>query len=158
MIQPQYAKTNRIDKLDSEIIQLLLKGKNSKYIANKVKSPLSTVQRRTRKLFEEELIVSTVELNYEKLGYKRGLLHLYLSDGQVDEVGNNLAERAGILSVAVHIGNSDLVALFIYKDSKQLLDTISESKKIKGVERVLWSEEVYFIKMNENKLNMLNSS
>ena len=157
-VQPQYAKTNRIDKLDAEIIQLLLKGKNSKYIANKVKSPLSTVQRRTRKLFEEELIVSTVELNYEKLGYKRGLLHLYLSDGMVDEVGRNLAERAGILSVAVHIGNSDLVALFIYKDSKQLLDTISESKKIKGVERVLWSEEVYFIKMNENKLNMLNSS
>lgn len=146
---------SRIDRLDEDIIQLLLKGKNSKDIATKVKSPLSTVQRRTRKLFENELIVSTVELNYEKLGYKRGLLHLYLSDGIVDEVGKILAERAGILSVAVHIGNSDLVALFIYKDSKQLLETISESKKIKGVERVLWSEEVYFIKMNENKLNML---
>jgi len=47
--------------------------------------------------------------------------------------------------VAVHIGNSDLV-LFIYKDSKQLLETISESKIIKGVERILWSEQVYFIK------------
>ena len=146
---------SRIDRLDEDIIQLLLKGKNSKAIATRVKSPLSTVQRRTRKLFENELIVSTVELNYEKLGYKRGLLHLYLSDGIVDEVGKILAERAGILSVAVHIGNSDLVALFIYKDSKQLLETISESKKIKGVERVLWSEEVYFIKMNEIKLNML---
>ena len=156
--QSQSMKNGRIDKLDAEIIQLLLKGKTSKYIAKKVKSPLSTVQRRTRKLFEEQLIVSTDELNYEKLGYKRGLLHLYLTDGLVDEVGQNLADRAGILSVAVHIGNSDLVALFIYKDSKQLLDTISESKKIKGVERVLWSEEVYFIKMNENKLNMLNSN
>jgi len=57
--------------------------------------------------------------------------------------------------VAVHIGNSDLVVLFVYKDSKQLLETISELKKIKGAERVIWSEEVYFIKMNENKLNML---
>ncbi|CAN5564421.1 hypothetical protein BH18THE1_BH18THE1_08250 [soil metagenome] len=63
----------------------------------------------------------------------------------------------GILSVAVHIGNSDHVALFIYKDSKQLLDTISESKKINGVVRVLLSEEVY-IKMNESKLNMLNNN
>ena len=153
--QSQSMKNGRIDKLDAEIIQLLLKGKNSKDIAKKVKSPLSTVQRRTRKLFEEQLIVSTVELNYEKLGYKRGLLHLYLTDGLVDEVGQNLADRPGILSVAVHIGNSDLVALFIYKDSKELLETISESKKIKGVERVLWSEEVYFIKMNDNKLNML---
>ena len=64
----------------------------------------------------------------------------------------------GIISVAVHIGNSDLVALFVYKNSKQLLDTISESKKIPGVERVLWSEEVYFIKMNESKINMLNTN
>lgn len=62
------------------------------------------------------------------------------------------------LYVAVHIGNSDLVALFVYKNSKQLLDTISESKKIPGVERVLWSEEVYFIKMNESKINMLNTN
>ena len=151
-------KFSRIDKLDGEIIQLLIGGKNSKYIAKKLNSPLSTVQRRTRKLFEDELIVSTINLNYEKLGFKRGLLHLYLHDGLVNEVGKALAARPGILSVAVHIGNSDLVALFVYKNSKQLLDTISESKKIPGVERVLWSEEVYFIKMNEGKINMLNTN
>jgi len=70
----------------------------------------------------------------------------------------NLLQRlVCILLVAVHIGNSDLVVLFIYKDSKQLLETISESKIIKGVERILWSEQVYFIKMNENKLNMLQN-
>ena len=151
-------KNGRIDKLDGEIIQLLIKGKSSKFIANKLKAPLSTVQRRTRKLFENELIISTINLNYEKLGFKRGLLHLYLHDGHVNEVGNALAARPGIISVAVHIGNSDLVALFVYKNSKQLLDTISESKKIPGVERVLWSEEVYFIKMNESKINMLNTN
>ena len=150
-------KVSRIDKLDGEIIQLLIGGKNSKYIANKLKSPLSTVQRRTRKLFENELIVSTINLNYEKLGFKRGLLHLYLHDGLVNEVGKAVATKPGILSVAVHIGNSDLVALFVYKNSKQLLDTITESKKIPGVERVLWSEEVYFIKMNESKIDMLNT-
>lgn len=119
---------------------------------------MSTVQRRTRKLFEEELIVNTVELIYEKLGYKSGQLHLCVSHGLVDEVGQNLAYRPGILLAAVHIGNSDLVAVFIYKGSKQLLEMISESKKIKGVEKLLWTEEVYFIKMHENKLNMLNTS
>lgn len=151
-------KYSKIDKLDGDIIQLLIRGKGSKYIAKKLNSPLSTVQRRTRKLFEKELIVSTINLNYEKLGFKRGLLHLYLHDELVYEVGNALAARPGILSVAVHIGNSDLVALFVYKNSKQLLDTISESKKIPGVERVLWSEEVYLIKMNESKINMLNTN
>jgi len=68
----------------------------------------------------------------------------------------NNTTNNGILSVAVHIGNSDLVALFIYKDSKQLLDIISETKLIQGVNRVLWSEEVYFIPMKEDKFNILN--
>jgi Lrp/AsnC family transcriptional regulator, regulator for asnA, asnC and gidA len=158
MQKAESQKNGRIDKLDGEIIQLLIRGKSSKFIANKLKAPLSTVQRRTRKLFENELIISTINLNYEKLGLKRGLLHLYLNDGHVNEVGNALAARPGIISVAVHIGNSDLVALFVYKNSKQLLDTISECKKIPGVERVLWSEEVYFIKMNESKINMLNTN
>ena len=85
----------QIDKLDGQIIQLLLKGKNSKSIATNLKSPLSTVQRRIRKLFEHHLIVSTVDLNYEKLGYKRGMLHLYLSNGHVNEVGQVLAEMPG---------------------------------------------------------------
>jgi hypothetical protein len=46
--------------------------------------------------------------------------------------------------------------LFIYKDSKQLLNTISETKLIEGIDRVLWSEEVYFIPMKEGKFNFLN--
>jgi Lrp/AsnC family transcriptional regulator, regulator for asnA, asnC and gidA len=102
------------------------------------------------------LLTSKVELNYEKLGYKRGFLHIYVANGQVDKIGETVANRQGIISVAVHIGNSDLVALFIYKDSKQLLNTISETKLIEGIDRVLWSEEVYFIPMKEGKFNILN--
>jgi DNA-binding Lrp family transcriptional regulator len=146
----------RIDKLDIRIIELLIAGKNNKYIAGKTNTPLSTVQRRTRKLFEKELLNSKVELNYEKLGYKRGFLHVYLSDGGLKEVGETIGSRPGILSVAVHIGNSDLVCLFIYKNSRQLLDIISETKLVQGVNRVLWSEEVYFIPMKEGKFNILN--
>jgi DNA-binding Lrp family transcriptional regulator len=146
----------KIDKLDVQIIELLIAGRDSKYISAKRKIPLSTVQRRIRKLFEKDLLSSKVELNYEKLGYKRGFLRVYLSDGNVNRIGGEVASRPGILSVAVHIGNSDLVALFIYKNSKQLLDIISETKLIQGVNRVLWSEEVYFIQMKENKFNILN--
>jgi Lrp/AsnC family transcriptional regulator for asnA, asnC and gidA len=146
----------KIDKLDVQLIELLLAGHDTKYIATKTRTPLSTVQRRCRKLFENNLLTSKVELNYEKLGYKRGFLHIYVANGQVDKIGETVANRQGIISVAVHIGNSDLVALFIYKDSKQLLNTISETKLIEGIDRVLWSEEVYFIPMKEGKFNILN--
>ncbi|HET8793794.1 MAG TPA: hypothetical protein VFM31_08370, partial [Nitrososphaeraceae archaeon] len=49
------------------------------------------------------------------------------------------------LSVSVHVGNSDLVALFVYRESKDLVETMGEIKEIEGVDRILWSEEVYFI-------------
>ena len=114
---------------------------------------MSTIQRRTRKLFEKERISTKVELNYEKLGYKRGLLHIYLKKGQLDKIGKTVVEKRGMLSVSVHVGNSDLVALFVYRDSKDLIETMTNIKEIEGVERVLWSEEVYFIPSNQqNKL------
>lgn len=134
-----------VDEIDRKIIELLVANYDNASISRKLQIPLTTIQRRTRKLFEKELVSTKVELNYEKLGYKRGLLHIYIQKGLLDKIGNNLVEKRGILSVSVHVGNSDLVALFVYRDSKDLLHTMGEIKEIEGVDKVLWSEEVYFI-------------
>ena len=134
-----------IDIIDKKIIELLLANHDNSFISQKLDIPLSTIQRRTRKLFEKEIISMKTELNYEKLGYKRGLLHVYLKKGQLDRIGKIVVEKRGMLSVSVHVGNSDLVALFVYRDSKDLIETMTNIKEIEGVERVLWSEEVYFI-------------
>ncbi|HKO41022.1 MAG TPA: Lrp/AsnC family transcriptional regulator [Nitrososphaeraceae archaeon] len=134
-----------IDIIDKKIIELLLANHDNFFISQKLDIPLSTIQRRTRKLFEKEIISMKTELNYEKLGYKRGLLHIYLKKGQLDKIGKIVVEKRGMLSVSVHVGNSDLVALFVYRDSKDLIETMTNIKEIEGVERVLWSEEVYFI-------------
>jgi DNA-binding Lrp family transcriptional regulator len=134
-----------IDIIDKKIIELLIANHDNSFISQKLEILLSTIQRRTRKLFEKEIISTKIELNYEKLGYKRGLLHVYLQKGQLDRIGQIVVEKRGILSVSVHVGNSDLVALFVYRDSKDLIETMTNIKEIEGVERVLWSEEVYFI-------------
>ncbi|HET8792370.1 MAG TPA: Lrp/AsnC family transcriptional regulator [Nitrososphaeraceae archaeon] len=133
------------DEIDKKIIELLISNYDNSSIAKKLKIPLSTIQRRTRKLFEREIVSAKIELNYEKLGYKRGLLHIYLEKGMMDNIGKTIVEKRGMLSVSVHVGNSDLVALFVYRDSKDLIETMGEIKEIEGVNRVLWSEEVYFI-------------
>ena len=138
-------KLVNIDIIDKKIIELLIANHDNSFISQKLEIPLSTIQRRTRKLFEKEIISTKIELNYEKLGYKRGLLHVYLQKGQLDRIGQIVVEKRGILSVSVHVGNSDLVALFVYRDSKDLIETMTNIKEIEGVERVLWSEEVYFI-------------
>jgi Lrp/AsnC family transcriptional regulator for asnA, asnC and gidA len=141
----------RIDSIDIKIIELLTFGHSNKEISDKLQVPLSTVQRRARKLGEKELIVTRTEPNYEKLGFKRGLIHVYLSKGEIDSVGQKISKMRGILSASVHVGNSDLVGFFIYRNTKQLLKMTTDVKQMQGVDKVMWSEEVYSIKVEKSR-------
>jgi DNA-binding Lrp family transcriptional regulator len=139
----------RIDDIDMRVIELLTFGFNNKQISAKLKIPLSTTQRRTRKLFEKGLIVTRTEPNYEKLGFKRGLIHIYLSKGEIESVGRAISKMKGIISASVHVGNSDIVGFFIYRNTWQLLKMTSDVKKVLGVEKIMWSEEVYSIPIDK---------
>jgi Lrp/AsnC family transcriptional regulator for asnA, asnC and gidA len=139
----------RIDNIDIKIIELLTFGHSNKQISDKLDVPLSTIQRRTRKLGERELIVTKTEPNYEKLGFKRGLIHIYLGKGEIDSVGQKLSKMRGIISASVHVGNSDLVGFFIYRNTKQLLKMTTDVKQLQGVDKVMWSEEVYSIRIDK---------
>jgi hypothetical protein len=81
-------------------------------------------------------------IDYKKLGYKKGLLHVYLKDGKVYEVAERLRNIDHVLSVSIHIGNSDVVAEYATQDSNDLLSLMAEVKHMPTVERVVWSEEV----------------
>lgn len=153
---PLIINENDMDSLDVRVLNLLLSGRDSKTIAKELGKPLSTVQRRIRNMVTLELIRHASELNYSKLGLKKGLLHVYLQDGDVRSSAKRLLDFDGILEVATHIGNSDLVGTFVFTDSKEVLDLIANAKKLEGVERVAWSEEVEVIRKNV-KLNLGNS-
>ncbi|NOJ31245.1 MAG: hypothetical protein DA329_03785 [Candidatus Nitrosocosmicus sp.] len=66
----------KLDNNDTKIIQLMLEGKNNREISKLLSIPLSTIQRRARHIFASGIITSRIELDYEKLGYKTGLLHI----------------------------------------------------------------------------------
>ncbi|WP_148685677.1 Lrp/AsnC family transcriptional regulator [Candidatus Nitrosocosmicus hydrocola] len=121
----------------------MLGGKNNKQTSKLLSIPLSTVQRRVRHLFAASIITSRIELNYEKLGYKTGLLHIYLENGGIDRMAKRIDELEGVTFVEIHIGNSDILAHVVYKDGKKLLSLVSEIKNFDGVERIVWSERVY---------------
>lgn len=135
----------KLDATDHEIIKLLISNYESIAISKRLDIPLSTIQRRMRKLFDQDIVRKKIELNYGKVGYKRGMLHIFLKKGFLDEIGKKIVQLQGILSVSVQVGNSDLVANLVYKDSHDLLDIISDIKSLEGIEKVLWSEEVYNI-------------
>ena len=96
-----------------------------------------------------------MELNYKKFGINKGLVHLYLADGEAMLIAKKMAEVPGVISVSVHIGNSDIVAEIIYRDSMDILNMLSLIKRIKGVQKVVWSEEIHRISATK-KENMLS--
>jgi Lrp/AsnC family transcriptional regulator, regulator for asnA, asnC and gidA len=127
----------------------MVMGLENKEIAANLKTPLSTIQRRTRNLIENGIILMKAEINFEKMGIKSGMIHIYLHDGDIDHLVHKISTFDTIGSTEVHIGNSDLIANVQYRNNKQLLQIISNIKKIESVDRILWSEKIYEVK-NKN--------
>jgi Lrp/AsnC family transcriptional regulator, regulator for asnA, asnC and gidA len=146
------------DSIDIKIIELMVSGRNNKQISSQLSMPLSTIQRRVRALLVSGIITPRVQLNYEKLGFKTGLLHIYLQNGNIDQIAEKVYEIDRITSFEIHIGNSDILANVAYKVGKELLNIIAAIKKLEGVERIVWSERIYQSSSKEIRLeqNLLN--
>jgi len=139
-----------------KIIVFLILGLNNKEISREVRVPLSTIQRRTRRIFEKGIVNSRVEPSYRHLGYSKGMLHLYIRNNDAMAAAQELAAIDRVVAVSIHIGNSDVVGDIIYRNSTDILDLISRAKKIEGVERVVWSEEVYSVPITRSKEKILS--
>ncbi|HEY7569841.1 MAG TPA: Lrp/AsnC family transcriptional regulator [Nitrososphaeraceae archaeon] len=149
--------SHSLDKLDYQLINLMILGSDNKAISQELKIPLSTVQRRTRILLRAGYVNQTFQPNYKKLGLKKGLLHVYIRNGEMKKVAEDLLSSDGIMSAGIHVGNSDLVGEFVYEDSEQLVDLISKVKEMERVDRVVWSEEVFLLPgKKQSILSVLN--
>jgi hypothetical protein len=145
----------RMDNTNFRIISLLVLGYDNKKISSTLKMPLSTIQRRTRIILESNLVSLEYQPDFKLLGIKKGLLHTYLRDGHLKKTAEKIAQMEGILSVTIHVGNSDIVSEFVYDNSECLVNFIATIKQIQGVERVMWSEEI--IKLSQHKENVMQS-
>ena len=150
-------KAHKLDKIDYKIICQLLLGSDSKSISSILHIALSTIQRRTRAIIFANIITREYTPNCQILGISKALLHIYLSDGKLRETAEKISEMEGILSVTIHVGNSDIVSEFVYDNSEDLVDIIASIKDIEGVTHIVWSEEIYRLKTHkENILKSFN--
>src|SRR5215472_9438455 len=94
-----------IDKIDQRLI--LIKGYPNKKIALEAGSPLSTIQRRIRNIFENEYIHRKNELNHRKLGLRKGYLLISLKGDFSDKVTEKISAMKGITCIS-------LVTFFVY--------------------------------------------
>jgi len=135
-------QADRIDEIDSKIIGLMASNRSNTEISRILKIPLSTVQRRTRRLLESGIIFTRCVIDYKRFGFKVGLLHIYMKNGDSSQVAEKIAHIEGILSVSLHIGNSDIVAGYAVRNSGGLLELMAKIKGLSDVNKIVWSEEV----------------
>jgi DNA-binding Lrp family transcriptional regulator len=133
----------------------MVKGHENKQISKELRVPLSTIQRRTKNLTDSGVVHTRTVPDFRKLGIKQGLLHIYLTDGNIRQSASQIAKMDGIMSASIHIGDSDVVCGFVYEDSDQLVDIIAAIKHMNNVHKVKWSEEVSELPVNSG--NVLSS-
>jgi DNA-binding Lrp family transcriptional regulator len=144
----------KVDEKDIKIISALTSGASSQQISSQLQMPLSTLQRRIRIILQSGLLEHSFRPDYRRLGLKKGMIHVYLRDGDMKSIAEKISNMDGITSVSIHIGNSDIVADFVYRDSEQIIEIVSSIKKLEGVDKAVWSEEVYVLPMSQQRLGV----
>jgi DNA-binding Lrp family transcriptional regulator len=135
--------TIRPDAIDNRIMELLFDGKNNSEISKKIGVPLSTVQRRVRKLQLNGIMTNQIQLDYRLLGFRTGLIHIFVKMGDIHEIAQRILSLDKVTFVEIYIGDSDILAHVIYEENIDLLNLITKIKNIRGVEKTSWSERVY---------------
>jgi DNA-binding Lrp family transcriptional regulator len=147
-----------IDEIDQKLLELLLKGYTNKRIALEAKSPLSTIQRRIRKIFENEYIYKKTELNHKRLGLRKGYLLISLKGDYSSLIAQKVSLIKGITCVSLVTGSIDILCTCLFKETSDLFKMIESVKTIERVDKVSWAEEVHNIPSNETTISSFQGS
>jgi DNA-binding Lrp family transcriptional regulator len=131
-----------IDEIDQKLIELILKGYSNKKIALEAMSPLSTVQRRIRKIFENQYVQKKSELNHKRLGLRKCYLSISLTGGHSNVVVKKVSAMRGITSVSSVLGSVDIMSTCLFRETTDLFEIIEAIKNIEYVDKVSSAEEV----------------
>lgn len=143
-------KSMVMDDLSKNIAKELIENPEltSREIAKKVKTPLSTVQRRRKDL--ERLVLSRAyNVDMISFGWRIADLLIEIKQGDPYSVASDIFEQNGknIMSSSLRIGSPQIsmVIQICYKSSNELLRILQNIKAIERIGRVEWSEIVQVI-------------
>jgi DNA-binding Lrp family transcriptional regulator len=137
---------SQLSDMDRKMLRLLLDSEGNvptHEISEQLGMPISTVQRR-RKRLEEEYLIKHYSLDPMKFGYRKIDLLIYTQGGDTMSVGQELLKREEVTYAARTIGEHtiDLRIEVFVKDNGVLLDLLETVKAMKGVRDVIWTEVV----------------
>jgi predicted RNA-binding protein with EMAP domain len=62
---------------------------------------------------------------------------MHQRNGNTEKIVEKVYAIKGIISIEVHIGNPDILAVVIYNQGNELLTIITSMKKIEGIKKIL---------------------
>ncbi|MBI2547137.1 MAG: Lrp/AsnC family transcriptional regulator [Candidatus Aenigmarchaeota archaeon] len=127
------------DMKDVEILKELCNDsrKSFREIARKIGIATSTLIKRFNTMKKEGIIKSsTLEIDYEKLGYPlTALIEVMVSKGKLIEVENKIAKLPNVYGVYDLTGESDMIILARFKTRKDLNAFIKSELVSEHIER-----------------------
>jgi DNA-binding Lrp family transcriptional regulator len=150
--------TDKLDKTDILILSDLLKNADikSKEISNKLKIPLSTIQRRRTRIDHSSMLKKGYEIDYKQFGLRRADLMINVSKGDCVIIAQEIVKeyKENVLEASITIGDpqTNLVVEVVYSDSNELFNMILDIKRMEHVEDVRWSEIIKAIIKNDSEI------
>lgn len=126
---------------------------SSLQVSKALEIPLSTIQRR-RKRLEEELVETRYSVKLEKLGWRRAILMISITSRNATEVGKEIMEMDDkiIESASRMLGENsvDLLLNIVFQTNEDIVALIDKIKCKDGIRNVWWSEAIETIGTNQN--------
>lgn len=138
---------------DKKILKALVSSSgatSSLMLSKELDIPLSTVQRRRKKL-ESDFLEFYYLPKVEKLGWHIAIIFISMDSGTANAVGKELLSwEDSVVNVARTMGDErmDLVVQVVFRDSKDLLEICDSIKAIPGVRNLFWTELVAVLGKN----------
>lgn len=138
-----------LDSINLRIIEeLIANGEvKSSEIADKLKIPLSTIQRRRTKI-EKSILKKNYHMDLTLLGYRTAQIFIDIQKGKAREVGEKLLEKydRNVTRASTRINSSNNLCLdVVYNGSDELHNLLEEIKSIPVANQVDWSEQVMIL-------------
>jgi DNA-binding Lrp family transcriptional regulator len=135
--------------VDKRMLQILLTSSgriSSLSLSRRLEIPLTTIQRR-RKRLENEFLEASYSLKLDRLGFRKVDLLISTSNGRASAIGKELLSHDAITTVCRSIGEHtiDLHAEMVFKDNAELSNVIEWVKSLEGVNDVVWTEPVSIV-------------
>jgi DNA-binding Lrp family transcriptional regulator len=141
------------DSIDINIIRELLAKTDirSADIASKYKVPISTIQRRRKRLVDS-ILEKKYLIDITKRGLRTGIILVKVERGKAKEVAKMILERhkSNAISSSTRVNDQNNVMVeIIYNTSSELYNILEQVKKIPYVSSATWSELVEVVGKND---------